>query len=60
MTTEIVKLQERKIRGVTHYLITIPKAFVKSLGLRKGDILAVKEVELEGKRGLFIYKVEVE
>jgi len=59
MSLEFIRLQERKVRDVPHYSITVPKEFVKKLGWCKGDLLAVKLVEVEGKQGIFIYKPKI-
>ena len=60
MATEVVKLQERLVRGIPHYSVTIPTKYVKKLGWAKGDLIAVKENEIEGKKGLFLYKVVID
>lgn len=52
MSVEAVKLQVRVSRGSTQHTVTVPKRFVEELGLRKGDILLVRvlEVEVDGVR----------
>ncbi len=60
MSLETVKLQERKVRGVPHYSVTIPKKFIEPLGWGKGDLLVIKLVDHEGRRALLIYKPRIE
>lgn len=56
---EVVKLQVRSTKGYPVYLVVIPKEIVEELGLKKGDHLAARVVEVEGKRGIFFAKVEL-
>lgn len=58
MTVEIVKLQQRSTKGYPVYLVVVPKDIVEELGLKKGDHLAARIVEIDGKRGIFYSKVE--
>ncbi len=55
----IVKLQAKKSRNIyTTYMITLPKDYVEALGWEPGDKLVVELAEREGKKGLFIYRLE--
>ncbi len=55
----IVKLQAKKSRDrYVTYMITAPKDCVDLLGWKPGDKLVVELAEKEGKKGLFIYKLE--
>lgn len=62
---EAVKVQCREAKGYEVYLITVPKEFVKKLGLKKGDILFAEIMEMnitssrgieESRKGIFYYK----
>jgi len=54
-----VKLRRHKSGSSYSYVITIPKVLVELvLKWNPGDRLRVEEREIEGKRGVFIYKDE--
>ena len=53
---EVVRLQSRKVKGVDHYSVTVPKDFVNDLQWVKGEILFVEIIEYQGKKGIFYYK----
>ena len=55
----IVKLQAKKSRGrYVTFMITVPKDYVEALEWKPGDKLVVELSEREGRRGLFIYRLE--
>ena len=57
--TEAVRLQARRVRNrgeKFHYTVTVPKDFVKEMGLAKGDILFVKLTEYKGRPAIVYYK----
>jgi len=52
-----VKLRKHKSGSSYSYVITIPKVLVDVvLKWNPGDRLRVEEREIEGKRGVFVYK----
>jgi len=53
---EAVKIQSRIAKGYEVFLVTIPKVFIKKLGLKKGDILFVEVDEYKGKKAIIYYK----
>jgi len=54
----VVKLQKVPYRErYCSYKITLPKKLVEMLGWKPGDNLVVELKEVEGKKGLFIYRV---
>lgn len=55
----IVKLQAKKSRDrYVTFTMTIPKKYAEVLGWKPGDKLVVELLEKEGRRGLFVYKLE--
>jgi len=42
------------------YFVTIPKDYVEILGWEKGDRIAIELKQVEGRRGLFLYKIRKE
>jgi len=56
----IVKLRKRRVSKYSKYVsyqITIPKDYLEILEWREGDRIAIEFKNIEGKRGLFLYKV---
>jgi len=56
----IVKLRKRKVSKYEKYVsyqVTIPKNYLEILGWEEGDRIAIEFKDIEGKRGLFLYKV---
>ncbi len=57
--TAIVKLQERRSRTTVQYLVTVPKDIVAELGLKKGQPLLVRVIEIEKdgrKKRVIVYE----
>lgn len=53
---EVVKVQSRKAKGYEVFLVTIPKSIVKTLGIKKGDILFVETFTFKNKPAIVYYK----
>ena len=57
----IIKLQRKDTRsqgGYHSYFVTIPKDYVEILGWEKGDKLLLELKWVDGKRGIFLYRVK--
>ena len=55
-----VRVVSKKSRDYVYYNITLPKEFAEELGIKSGDILHARiiEIEIDGakRRGVFYYK----
>ncbi len=60
----IIRLQRKDTKTIKgkyySYFVTIPKEYVEILGWEKGDRIAIELRQVEGRRGLFLYKIHKE